>query len=154
MDDLKNTGRFELDTTVFSRLRQDLLGDWVDNETCLETIGRVYQELRYLIDPHTAVAWEVADRHTRDLPMLVVSPAHWAKFPADVMRGLSGLPPGHPLSADEFELLGEVQRLAPDNPAPPAVHDIRTRPVRFTERVAGDRESLEQALRDWLSHSS
>jgi len=153
MDDLKNTGRFKLGRELFSRLRQDLIGDWVDTETCLRTIGRVYRELDYLIDPHTAVAWEVADRHARDLPMVVVSPAHWAKFPADVMRGLKGFSPGHPLDGDEFELLDEIERLAPDYPAPSFVHEMRTRPVRFTEVVAGDREALETALRRWLSHS-
>jgi threonine synthase len=154
MDDLKNRGRFELDPEVFSGLRESLIGDWVGNETCLQTIGRVYHELGYLIDPHTAVAWEVADRHARDLPMVVVSPAHWAKFPADVMRGLKGFSPGHPLDEDEFDLLDEIERLAPDYPAPSFVHEMRTRPVRFTERVAGDRGSLETALRGWLSQSA
>ncbi len=153
MDDLKHTGRFELDPEIFSRLQAGLVGDWVDNETCLRTIGRVYRESGYLIDPHTAVAWEVADRHAGDLPMVVVSPAHWAKFPADVMRGLKGLPPGHPLETDDFDLLDEVAGLAPDYPAPPSVHEMRTRPVRFTELVAGDRDSLEAALRTWLTES-
>jgi threonine synthase len=152
MDDLKTSGCFELDRFTFARLRRDITGDWVDNETCLATIGKVYRELDYLIDPHTAVAWEVADRHARDLPMLVVCPAHWAKFPADVMRGLKGLAADHPLPEDEFQLLDEVERLAPGNPVPSAVKAMRSRPVRFTGRVEGNRESLERALGNWLSH--
>jgi threonine synthase len=151
MEDLNTSGRFELDGPTFARLSQDMVGDWVDNETCLATIKRVYGELDYLLDPHTAVAWEVANRHARDLPMLVVSTAHWAKFPADVVRGLSGFAADHPLPRDELQLLDEVERLAPGNPVPAVVHAIRSRPVRFTERVERDRQSLERAIGDWLS---
>jgi threonine synthase len=151
MDDLKSTGKFELDERTFSLLRKDMVGDWVDNQTCIATIGGAYREQHYLIDPHTAVAWEVADRHARDLPMLVVSPAHWSKFPADVVRGLKGLPEEHRFLQDEFRLLEEVQRLAPGNPVPSGMRDVLSRPVRFSNRVEGDRESLEQGLRDWLS---
>lgn len=152
MEDLRTMGAFQLGKEVFTRLREGLVGDWVDNDTCLATIGRAYREEGYLIDPHTAVAWEVADRHAGDLPMLIVSPAHWSKFPADVARGLTGLSSDHPLSGDEFELLDEVQRLAPGNPVPAVMRDVLSRPVRFTGRVAGERKSLEQGLRDWLSH--
>jgi hypothetical protein len=86
--------------------------------------------------------------------MLVVSPAHWAKFPADVMRGLSGFPADHPMPQDDFQLLEEVERLAPGSPVPSVVHDMRSRPVRFTERVGGDQGSLEKALRAWLSQEA
>lgn len=151
MEDLKQNGRFELDEDTFARLTQDLVGDWVDNKTCLATIGRAYRESGYLIDPHSAIAWEVADRHARDLPMLVVSPAHWSKFPADVARGLKGIAAGQPLHEDEFTLLEEVQRLAPGSPYPAVMRDVLSRPVRFSNRVAGHGGALEQALRDWLS---
>ena len=151
MEELRTSGSFELDGATFAGLGKDLVGDWVDNETCLATIGRAYREEGYLIDPHTAVAWEVADRHGSDLPMLVVSPAHWSKFPADVMRGLSGLGAGQRLPDDEFQLLDEVQRLAPGHPVPAVMREVLSRPVRFTDRVKGERASLEQGLRAWLS---
>ncbi len=150
MQDLKASGAFELDSLTFARLRENMIGDWVDNETCLNTIGRVYSDRKYLIDPHTAVAWEVADRHSRDLPMLVVSPAHWSKFPADVMRGLTGLRATDPLPTDDLALLDEVPRLAPGNPVPAAIQEMRSRIVRFSNRVEGNRQSLEQGIRAWL----
>lgn len=151
MEDLKSTGGFSLDEATFSRLTKDIVGDWVDNQTCIDTIGRTYREFRYLIDPHTAVAWEVADRHAADLPMLVVSPAHWSKFPADVMRGLQGLDEDQRIEQDEFQVLEEIQRLAPGNPVPAGMRDVLTRPVRFSDRVKGDRASLEEGLRGWLA---
>ncbi len=122
----------------------------MDDETSLATIGSVYKEHRYLMDPHTAVAWEVAERHMGDLPMLVVSTAHWSKFPADVVRGLSGLTPGAPLSGDELDLLARVDALAPGHPVPDSIHEVCSRPVRFTEKVKGDPRTLEQSIRGWL----
>ena len=151
MQALSTSGTFKLDDLTFDRLRREMVGDWVDNDTSLRTIGRVYRERDYLIDPHTAVAWEVADRHARDLPMLVVSPAHWSKFPADVVRALRGLPADEPLAEDDLALLDEVPLLAPGNPVPAAMSAMRSLAIRFSNRVAGDRESLEQTIRSWLS---
>jgi threonine synthase len=154
MDDLSTSGMFRLDDLTFERLRREMVGDWVDNETCINTIGRVYREREYLIDPHTAVAWEVADRHARDLPMLVVSPAHWSKFPADVMRALKGLHADDPLPENDLELLDQVSRLAPGNPVPAGIDAMRSRPVRFSNLVEGDRQSLERAIRAFLTSSA
>ncbi len=154
MQDLSTYGRFELDGDTYDRLRAQMTGDWVDNDTCLATIGKVYAESNYLIDPHTAVAWEVADRHAHESPMLVVCPAHWSKFPADVVRALTGRRAGDPLSEDDLDLLDQVPRLAPGNLVPAAISDLRTRPVRFSNRVAGNHPALEQAIRDWLSREA
>jgi threonine synthase len=150
MQDLSQTGAFALDEVTFARLRRDFVGDWVDNETCLATIGQVYKEHGYLIDPHTAVAWRVADRHAAHAPMLVVSPAHWSKFPADVFRALSGHEPGTPLLEEEQELLARVERMAPGYPVPSLIHELSMRPVRFEKSIDGDRQALEQGIRDWL----
>ena len=147
---LGESGAFVLDEVTFARVRREFMGDWVDDETSLATIGRVHSEHQYLMDPHTAVAWEVAERHMGDLPMLVVSTAHWSKFPADVVRGLSGLAPEAPLVGDELDLLALVDRLAPGHPVPDSIREACSRPVRFTGRVEGDPESLEQGIRDWL----
>jgi threonine synthase len=150
MAGLSDSGAFALDEVTFARVRREFLGDWVDDETSLATIGRVQREHKYLMDPHTAVAWEVAERHMGDLPMLVVSTAHWSKFPADVVRGLSGLGPEAPLEGDELDLLARVDRLAPGHPIPDPIREACSRPVRFTGRVQGDVQSLEQGIRDWL----
>jgi threonine synthase len=150
MSSLGESGVFALDEVTFARIRREFVGDWVDDETSLATIGRVQKEHKYLMDPHTAVAWEVAERHMGDLPMLVVSTAHWSKFPADVVRGLGGLAPDAPVPGDELELLARVDSLAPGHPIPDSISEVCSRPVRFTGRVEGDPKALEQGMRDWL----
>jgi threonine synthase len=150
MKALVESGDFALDEVTFVRVRREFFGDWVDDETCLATIGRVYKEHDYLMEPHTAVAWEVADRNAGNAPMLVVSTAHWSKFPADVVRGLSGLGPGAQLPGEGLDLLARVDTLAPGHPIPQSIHEVCSRQVRFTGRVAGEAQALEQGLREWL----
>ena len=138
------------------------MGDWVDNAECLRTIGEVYLEHGYLMDPHTAVGWRVAERHKGDAPMLIVSTAHWSKFAADVARALTGGSAGAAQAGedaashggDELDLLDRVVELARGTSVPPQLAAVRERPVRFRERVAGTREALEESLRRWLSSSA
>jgi threonine synthase len=153
MHDLRERRRFAVDGETKARLQGLLTGDWVDDETCLRTIGAVHAEHGYLLDPHTAVAWETAARHGGDAPLLIVSTAHWSKFAADVVRGLSGVAPGGPLAGvdDAFALLDRVLELAPGVTMPPQMEAVRTRAVRFRGRVGPGREAVEQSLRDWLA---
>jgi threonine synthase len=164
MSDLRAGGRFTVDPGTLAKLQAEYTGDWVDNAECLRTIGEVYRKHRYLMDPHTAVGWRVAERHQGDAPMLVVGTAHWSKFAADVARALTGASgdaaagagplPGvgaPPTGGDELDLLDRVVELAPGASVPPRLAAVRERPVRFRERVAGTREALEESLRRWLS---
>jgi len=156
MADLKETGRFEVDDAVKGRLQDQFVGAWVDNDTCLRTIGEVHAEHGYLLDPHTAVGWKVAGDLATDAPVLVAGTAHWGKFAADTLRALTGTPSDAPLPGDDdgLALLDRVAELAPDAKVPRQLRLVRERPVRFDTRVEGTREAVEQSLRDWLTSSS
>ena len=151
MQQLSGTGVFHLDRGSFDMVSRDFAADWVDTETSLKTIGSVFREYGYLIDPHTAVGWEVAGRLQGDRPMLVISTAHWSKFPADVLRGLRGLSAGEPVEQNELEIVSTIERLAPGNPAPSMVRETAGRQVRFDNPVAAGAEPLEGAIKSWLS---
>ena len=157
MTGLKETGRFEVDAATREKLTAEFTGAWVDNDTCLRTIGEVQREHGYLMDPHTAVAWEVAEElGCREAPVLIVSTAHWSKFAADVVRGLRGLPAGAPIpgAGHDIGLLDVVTELAPGATAPPQLQAVRERPVRFAARVERGREAVEASLREWLAGSA
>jgi threonine synthase len=155
MADLRTKGRFGVDEATRKGLRDAVSGGWVDNATCLETIARVQRERGYLLDPHTAVAWKVADDLAEDRPMLVVATAHWSKFPADVTRALTGLAPDAPMpSGDaELELLAQVPGLAPSASVPPQLEAVLRQPVRFRTRIEPATDALETVLRTWLAGS-
>jgi threonine synthase len=155
MAELKTSGRFAVDDETHERLRASFTPEWVDNDSCLQTIGRVQREQGYLLDPHTAVAWEAAERLGGDAPVLIASTAHWSKFAADVVRGLTGIAAGAPVpgAADDLELLDRVVDLAPGASVPPQLRAARARRRRFDARVAAGREPVEAALRTWLTRS-
>ena len=70
-----------------------------DEDTTLATIGRVYNDHGYQLDPHTAVGVHVAGHARRDRPVLCLATAHPAKFPEAVGRA-TGHTPTHPVLED------------------------------------------------------
>ncbi len=153
---LRETGRFKVDRDTHRAMREHFAGDFVTNDESLATIRRVWEESDYLLDPHTAVAWEVAERLRADNPVLVVATAHWAKFGTDVYRALRGLAYADELSADVagltgVQLLAEVQKLAPEGACVPrSLAELDEVAERFSDVVDADREGIEGALRSWL----
>lgn len=156
MAELAENGRFQVDRETFAKVRELMSGDFVSNEDSLATVKRVFNETGYLMDPHTAVAWEVAERQRDDNPVLVVSTAHWAKFGGDVLKALLGIGYGEPLperfaNRTGVELLGEVQSLAPAGAAVPrALAELDDATVRFGEVVDSGCASIEDAVTRWL----
>lgn len=159
MTNLKVSGAFSVGPNTLSALRERFVGDWVSNDESLRTIREVLTDTGYLIEPHTAVAWKMADRHQGDAPMMVVSPAHWSKFGSDVLRALEGISYDEPLPADlaalsEFDRLRLIERGVPGMPVPGVVWEIEQRPVRFQTTVDGSKEGVECGLLEWLDNPS
>ncbi len=103
---------FDHDPSDFSR---DFGAGWATDESILETISRVFESYGYLIDPHTAVAWTVAEGiGPSATPRLIVSTAHPSKF-ANAIENAIGLVPEVPewaqIDSDEPE---HVVTISPD----------------------------------------
>lgn len=159
MAELATNRCFTVDRGTFAAVRELFFADWASNDESLATIKRVYDEYGYLMDPHTAVAWEVAERLRGEDPVLVVSTAHWAKFGADVYRALTATPYDGPLAGAAAEisgldLLAEVRRIAPHaGPVPAPLAEIACLEQRFSDVVDAGRDGVESAVREWLQRS-
>jgi threonine synthase len=156
MTSLATDGRFQVDRDTFAKIRELFSADYVGNDESLATIREVFGETGYLLDPHTAVAWEVAERLRERDPVLVVSTAHWAKFGADVYKALAELPyaeilPDGVRELTGVELLGRVQELAGEAATvPKSLAELDERTERFTSVVSAGRDGIENAVRGWL----
>ncbi len=156
MRQLREAGRFHVDRETFAKMRSLYVADYCTNDESLATIRRVWEQAGYLLDPHTAVAWEVAERLRADNPVLVVATAHWAKFGADVFKALKSLPYAEPLPADVaalsgVELLARVQELAPSGACVPrALAELEEQDVRFSTITDAAPEGIEGAVLSWL----
>jgi len=155
MDDLNARGCFQVDRETFAAMRGHYSADWVSSDECLETIREVFESYTYLLDPHSAVAWKVAERLRGSNPVLVVSTAHWAKFGADVYRALSGLPAGSALPSNvsqlsdaEINLLLSQKHGAGAIPKP--LTEINSLPVRFSQVCQGTSTGVQASVTGWL----
>ena len=67
MKSLREDGKFSIDEATFARLQAEYACGSVSNEECLQTIAHVEREHGYLLDPHTAVAWTVAEHYKQQV---------------------------------------------------------------------------------------
>ena len=124
MGSLAQSRSFTIAPDALSEIRSRFTAQRADEEETAATIRAVRRESGHLIDPHTAVAVAVAEKETRDrsVPMVVLSTAHPAKFPAAV-EAACGVNPGLP------DWLG----------------DLNTRPERVTV-LPNDQAAVEKFI--------
>lgn len=95
----------QLHQEALGELRANLSAFSVGEEETRRTIRQVYEESRYVLDPHTAVGMAAA-RRARDQgeprPIVALATAHPAKF-GDVIRQELGLVPDMPVAWLDWE---------------------------------------------------
>ena len=141
---LNEQGWYQVSEDILARL-QAVFGCGCCNDAgAAEVIGRLWREQRYLCDPHTAVAWSVAESHTRgEAPMVVLSTASPYKFPAAVLGAL-----GEKTGSDEFAMMEQLHALTGTD-IPANLRGLEGRPVRHRD-VIDTGDMLNYVLSDVL----
>jgi len=145
MDQLAETGRYEVSQSVKRQLGREFYGGWCSDEEAKAVIGWTWREEGYLMDPHTAVAAKVlADYRAEtgdDAPALMASTASPFKFGPVVLEALGKAP---------VEGLESIQALADATglPAPEPLSALAGKKVRFDQVT--DRDQISQTVREWL----
>ena len=92
MESLNETGKYKIDDDLKNNLDKIFYADFATEEETAETIKNIYDEFKYLVDTHTAVALSVAEKYrkkTNDFsPMVVASTASPFKFTSSVLNAL------------------------------------------------------------------
>ena len=99
------------ESSTWNKLGNDVGFDVVDDSKTLGNIREVYEQYGYLIDPHTAVAYEAAKSHPGN--NIIVSTAHWAKFESTIEKAIGSLPP---LPSALTDLYNKKERMIPIQP--------------------------------------
>ena len=130
---LAKNGIYRITPAMLSALQNDFPAGYADDAAAFRSIAQVYADHHYLMDPHTAVAWSVADRYMQKAgefaPNVVLSTASPYKFPQAVLTAL-----GADLPADPFDMMDALQQLS-SVPAPAALAGLKKKTVRFSEVV-------------------
>ena len=113
MDELK-AGGFKISQGALEGLREHFTSGRVGEDETSGEITAMLKETGEILCPHTAVGTKVARDHLSGTPMITLSTAHPAKFPAAV-EAATGIHPPLPLHmADLFDRKERVTRVAND----------------------------------------
>lgn len=110
MKQLNTEGFYSVPEELKQAIHKEFWAGCCDDAKASQTIGKVWQEQKYLCDTHTATGWAVAEDYVNDTgdtrPMVVLSTASPYKFPAAVLASLeqSDL-------ADEFRQMERLEEL-------------------------------------------
>lgn len=143
MDQLASCGRYEVSEALKRKLSQHFSSGYCDDAQTQRVIGQVWQEHRYLIDPHTAVAFDVLEQYRRETgdqtPTVVASTASPFKFCDNVLAALGV--GERKEGTDQLDQLAQVTGLEP--PAPLAA--LKDKPVKF-DQVVEKEHMVDQVL--------
>ena len=144
MAQLNGQGWYQVSDGLLQKLHESFGCGCCDDAGAAEVIGRLWKEQQYLCDPHTAVAWSVAEHHTRaEAPMVVLSTASPYKFPAAVLTAL-----GQPGSDNEFAMMEQLHTITGVD-IPKNLRGLEGRPVLHTD-VIDTGDMLDYVLGDVL----
>jgi len=143
---LSQQGSYQISNRLQGKLDRLFAGYCCDDAQTKQMIGQIYSQYDYLIDPHTAVAFDALDQYRQETgdntAALVVSTASPFKFCDSVLEGI-----GAPAKGEGLDLL-EVLADRTGMPVPAPLAGLRDKKVRFDQVVEKDR--LVDAVRGLL----
>jgi threonine synthase len=145
---LHSNGHFTVSPQLLQRVQSEVASGWCEEQQCLSTIRRVYEETGQLIDPHTAVAVHVANTTTSTsssrVPLLISSTAHYGKFPSTMLHALTGEPYSS-LPSDIgalFDRLASLKGVAPVSRQHPQLTELIHKPLLHTHTVPANKDAV------------
>ena len=146
MKQLGETGRYTVSESTKNKISRLFEAGCCDDAGTRRVIGEVFGRYGYLIDTHTAVAFDVLDQYRKrsgdGAPALVVSTASPFKFCGSVLQALGQREISTGLAA--LDQLSAVTGC----PAPAPLAGLKDKTVRFDQTV--DREQMADVVLDML----
>ena len=134
MADLNERGHYKVSKALLTKLQAEFSCGCCDDRAAAETIGKVWTDEKYLCDPHTAVAFHVAEQFGKTCgdgaPVVVLSTASPYKFPAAVLSAL-----GQEVQEDEFSVMEDLHACT-GIPVPGNLAALREKAVRHKDVIA------------------
>ena len=103
MENLNKNGKYQVNDEILKKIKKQFGAGYATDEETAKTIKKVWEEEKYLLDPHTAVAYKVMLEQNLSEPTVVLSTASPYKFCASVANALLNI---H--DEDEFVLMQKL----------------------------------------------
>ena len=148
MDELAQTGRYEVDDDVKAQLKELFWAGCCDDAGTKTTIKDVFDDYNYLCDTHTAVGLNVYNQYVAETgdtetPVIVASTANPYKFAPSVLGALTNVDPAR----SEFDIIDELSVVSSVD-IPDQLDELRCKEVRF-DKVC-DRNRMVDVVREAL----
>ncbi len=146
MEQLGKFGSYTVGPIVKKRLDEHFWAGYCNDEKTKSVIEAVYQKYNYLIDPHTAVGFDVLDSYRRDTgdntAAVIASTASPYKFCDSVLSAL-----GEKADDSGIALIDRLAVLTGTNPPRPLT-ELKNKRVRFTQSTP--KENMKLVVEDFL----
>ena len=134
IDSLLTTGVLSVSPEELAKIQKEFYGEFADSEETVEAIKKVYDDYKYLMDPHTAVAYSVYeklgdDKLDKDIHTVIMSTAHPFKFPEPVAKAL-----GLELNENPYITLDKVSEITGVK-FPEKLAEVRNSDIRFSNVI-------------------
>ena len=139
MKDLNEKGYYTVPETLLAAIQKEFGAGFCDDGDAQAVIGRVYRDYGYLMDPHTASGWFVAEQNRGENQMVVLSTASPYKFSTTVLNAIGGDTQG-----TEYERMERLHALT-GVPIPKNLASLRGKPELHTDVIPKEK-MLEYVL--------
>ncbi len=148
MEDLALSGKFDIAGSMHENLKKTGFdAGYCGEDDCLAEIKSTFENEKYLMDPHTAVAMRVYREYVRrtgdSRKAIVLSTASPFKFASSVLSAIGPAPSG-----DGFAMLKELSSRS-GLAVPPGLKALEGADERFKEVV--DPRDMQSAVARWLA---
>ncbi|HNX29279.1 MAG TPA: threonine synthase [Syntrophomonadaceae bacterium] len=136
MESLKQHGKYTVDNESRQKIQDKFWAGYCSDDETRTTIKKIWEEKKYLLDPHTAVAvnvWEKYQQITGDkTATIIASTASPFKFGQSVAEELFAVE-----DDDEFVILQKLADITGNN-IPAAIKQLQEKEIRHKTECSGE----------------
>ncbi|MBA7609990.1 Threonine synthase [subsurface metagenome] len=146
INSLREKGFYRINSEMKTKLK-DFYGGFAPQEESRRCIKEIFEKSKYLIDPHTAVAYAVYKKYIKETgdktKTIIVATASPFKFTKSVMESIDS----RYEKSDDFELIEKMSDLA-QIPVPSGIRDIEKMPIRH--KMVSEKEEMRAKIAEIL----
>ena len=129
MDELKQNGKYQVNADILAKLKAEFGSGYASDEETSQVIKKVWEEEKYLLDPHTAVAYKVMLEQNLEGETVVLSTASPYKFCTSVANAVLNI-----TDEDEFKLMEKLYEFT-KVPVPENLKNLNSKEIRHSDLV-------------------
>ena len=129
MDELKQSGKYQVNADILAKLKAEFGSGYASDEETSQVIKKVWEEEKYLLDPHTAVAYKVMLEQNLEGETVVLSTASPYKFCTSVANAVLNI-----TDEDEFKLMEKLHKFT-KVPVPENLKNLNSKEIRHSDLV-------------------